>query len=176
MIEVRHGQSTVRRGLAYCLFVSIQVFTGAVPFAGNPTHSAMVSLTKGERPQQPTHPALTADLWKLMQRCWDHDPHLRPEISEALRVLTPLVPCPLRFSRIHSLGYFLMRSSEPEWKQSINNPLSTNERIHLINMVFSDHHRVEAAGRLFGVDAQIFVDMIDGVSPPLSLTFGGQVD
>jgi len=86
MVEVGHGRSTVYRGLAYCLCVSIQVFTGAVPFADHSAFWAMLALTKGERPPRPTHPDLTPDLWASMQQCWNDDPCLRPKISEVLKV------------------------------------------------------------------------------------------
>jgi len=164
MIEVRHRRST-RGSLTHYLFAPIQIFTGAFPFAKSSTVAATLTITKGGRPQRPIHPTLTGHLWKLMQKCWDHDPHLRPEISEALKVLTPLVPCPLQFSRIHLLNYFLACSNEPVWKRSLNSTLSTQERITLITTVFSDHDKIEEAGRLSGADAQTFVDMIDGVSP-----------
>ena len=90
MIEVRHGRYTACRGLAHCHFVSIQIFTGAIPFNNYVTIAAMLAVAKGERPPRPMHPTFTDTLWTLMQRCWDHTPHLRPEISEALEVL--LIP------------------------------------------------------------------------------------
>jgi serine/threonine protein kinase len=92
MIEVLH-----RRLMVYCVLrlayrVSPQVFTGAVPFSGDTSVMAMLAITQGRRPPWPTDPACTENLWTLMQRCWDHDPHSRPEVSEVLRVLlTPSV-------------------------------------------------------------------------------------
>ena len=86
MVEVRHGRSAVYPGLAYCLCVSIQIFTGAVPFADRSALLAMLALTRGERPPRPTHPALTEDLWESMQQSWNDDPCLRPKISEVLKV------------------------------------------------------------------------------------------
>ena len=92
MIEVRHGRSAVRRTLAHHRFVSIQVFTGAIPFSGNSPAMATLAIAQGRRPQRPVHPTFTDNLWMLMQRCWDQDPHLRPEVSEILQVLlTPSV-------------------------------------------------------------------------------------
>jgi len=41
----------------------------------------------GERPPQPTHQALTDELWNLMQRCWDQEPQSRPEMSEVVQIL-----------------------------------------------------------------------------------------
>jgi len=93
MIEVRHGRYTACRGLAHCHFVSIQIFTGTIPFNNYVTIAAMLAVAKGERPPRPVHPTFTDTLWTLTQRCWDHTPHLRPEISEALEVLLiPSVP------------------------------------------------------------------------------------
>ena len=68
------------------------MFTGAIPFGGSSPAVAMLAIIQGKRPQRPTHPTFTENLWMLMQRCWDHDPHLRPEVSEALQVFfTPSV-------------------------------------------------------------------------------------
>ncbi|KAF9789481.1 kinase-like protein [Thelephora terrestris] len=67
--------------------VMIEVFTGAVPFNRSPSAAAMVMIMKGERPPRPTHQELTNDLWKIIQQCWNQDPHLRPEVSKILSVL-----------------------------------------------------------------------------------------
>jgi len=89
IIEVRHGRSTgCSRTLAHCHSVSMQVFTGAVPFDSRPSLMAMLAILQGERPPRPSHPTFMEKLWRLMQRCWDPEPHLRPEVSEALQVLT----------------------------------------------------------------------------------------
>ena len=47
----------------------------------------MLAIMRGERPQRPIHSALTNELWALTQRCWNQDPHLRPEIPKVLKVL-----------------------------------------------------------------------------------------
>lgn len=97
MIEVRHKLSTACRSLTYCSFGFVQVFTGAIPFSDYTTYKAMLAMAEGERPPRPTHPTFTDSLWKLMQRCWDPDPHSRPEASGALQVLfAPSVSCPFR--------------------------------------------------------------------------------
>ena len=75
------------RGLVYCRLTPLQVFTGAVPFDGDPALAAMLGIVNGERPPRPTHSKLTDGLWTLIQRCWDQDPHLRPEVSEVVKVL-----------------------------------------------------------------------------------------
>ena len=82
-----------RRTLAYCNLVSPQVFTGVIPFNNSLPAAAMLAIMGGERPPRPTHPTLTDQLWRLIQRCWDQKPHLRPEVSGTLQVIfTSLVP------------------------------------------------------------------------------------
>ena len=76
-----------RRTLAYYNLVSPQVFTGAAPFSNDLPAAAMLATTSGKRPSRPTHPTLTEQLWTSIQRCWDQDPHLRPEVSDVLKVL-----------------------------------------------------------------------------------------
>ena len=64
-----------------------QVFTGAVPFSSSLSPAAMLAIMDGRRPPRPPHPALTDQLWALVQRCWDQNSHSRPEVSEVLKVL-----------------------------------------------------------------------------------------
>ena len=78
--------------LAYCCFISTQVFTGALPFGDHQIFVAVLAIMEGQRPPRPTHPKFTEDLWKLVQRCWDQDPRERPEASETLNIL--LTPSP----------------------------------------------------------------------------------
>ena len=89
MIEACDGRPTVCRVLTDCRFVSIQIFTGAIPFADRISVAAMLAIIQGERLPRPAHPTFTNNLWIFMQRCWDQDPHLRPKVSEALQILTP---------------------------------------------------------------------------------------
>lgn len=67
--------------------VMVEVFTGAAPFNIHPSVAATLVIMQGQRPPRPDHPGLTEKLWKLMQRCWDQEPQLRPEMSEVLEVL-----------------------------------------------------------------------------------------
>jgi len=82
--------SSLPEPLANCCFILIQVFTSAVPFGGLSTTGAILSIVQGKRPPRPTHPTFTEDLWTLTQRCWNQDPHLRPNILEVLQVLPTL--------------------------------------------------------------------------------------
>jgi len=79
-----------RGAFSHCHSVSLQVFTGAVPFSKNLPAAATLAIMAGERPPRPTHSQFTNQLWTLMQRCWNQDPLLRPEASEVFKVLTGL--------------------------------------------------------------------------------------
>ncbi|KAF9649285.1 kinase-like protein [Thelephora ganbajun] len=70
----------------------IEVFTGAVPFRNYVSATVIATIIQGKRPPRPTCPTFTDNLWTLMQRCWDHDPLLRPEASEVLEILVTPVP------------------------------------------------------------------------------------
>ena len=72
--------------LSYCCFVSIQTFTGTFPFSNHPSFAAMLAIVQGDRPSRPTYPTFTEDVWALVQRCWDQEPRLRPEVQEALEI------------------------------------------------------------------------------------------
>lgn len=87
MVEVRRRRSVARRPSAYCRFVPIQVFTGAIPFGDGPPMMAVLAISQGRRPPRPTHPTFTTKLWTLMVRCWNQDPRLRPKALEVLKVL-----------------------------------------------------------------------------------------
>ena len=74
--------------LKYALFLltvatPTQVLTGEVPFSNEKTNWVVApAVLRGDRPPRPEHPSFTDSLWALIQRCWDHDPHSRPEITE----------------------------------------------------------------------------------------------
>ena len=49
------------------------------------------------------------------------------------------------------------------WERLIDRLLTTDERIPLIETIFSDRDKIEVVKRLCGDDAQSFVDVIDEV-------------
>ncbi|KAF9643686.1 kinase-like protein [Thelephora ganbajun] len=129
---------------AMVIVEALQVFTGAAPFSDRSAFKALSAIMQGERPPRPIHPTFTEDLGTLMQRCWDHDPHLRPTASEVLEVL-------------------LTPADSQAWKQLISHTLSTSERISLITSIFSDRNEVEVLRNLSGNDAQALINVIDEV-------------
>ena len=57
-----------------------------------------------------------------------------------------------------------MCRNPPAWKRLINPTVSTDERVNLINSIFSDHDEIAVSEYISGNDAQAFVDVIDEVS------------
>ena len=68
----------------------MQVFTGDVPFSAGSSLMAVLAIMEGKRPQRPTHPAVTEDLWKFIQHCWRQDPQSRPDAAEVSQTLLTL--------------------------------------------------------------------------------------
>jgi serine/threonine protein kinase len=61
-----------------------KAFTGKAPFYDSTATTAAVNVLSGNRPERPTHPSLTDNLWDLTEHCWNHDPRRRLEISEVV--------------------------------------------------------------------------------------------
>lgn len=136
-----------------------------IPFSGSLPSMVMLEIIGGERPSRPAHPALTNQLWVLVQKCWDQDPQLRPEITEVLQVL-PVLSVSHSFWQLSicCLDWPLMCSDPPAWKQLISYPLPAQECISLITSIFSDYNESKLVGYLSGDDAQIFSDVVDKVN------------
>ena len=72
----------------HCL-VLMQVLSGQAPFSElKSNYMIVVAVWEGKRPPRPMHPSCTDSLWKLIQRCWDQDPQLRPEIPEVSKAIS----------------------------------------------------------------------------------------
>ena len=83
-------------GLKYVFFLLTvtaltQVLTGEVPFSSEKTNwMVLQAVLRGDRPSRPEHPSCTDGLWELIQRCWDHEPHSRPDILEVLQTFSSI--------------------------------------------------------------------------------------
>lgn len=63
------------------------MFTGDIPFSGCLNPAVIVSILQRKRPERPTHPMFTEELWSLMQRCWDHGHNSRPTAPAVVGIL-----------------------------------------------------------------------------------------
>lgn len=73
------------------LIYQYKVLAGVFPFADSPPTTVAVDVLSGKRPERPSHPSLTDELWNLIQRCWEQDPQRRPGISDVARHLKSIV-------------------------------------------------------------------------------------
>jgi len=69
-----------------------KIFTGEVPFHNLRPTTVAVEILSGNRPERPAHPSFTDDLWGLTNRCWNHDPQQRPDISQVILSLRTWFP------------------------------------------------------------------------------------
>jgi len=127
------------------------VFTGTAPFGGNPCFVAALAIVQGRRPPQPTHPTFTGELWALVQRCWDQDPHLRPEIPEVLGVLRSL-----------SVSRLLLQ----QFRHLEGSSSGFNDR--LSNILYGEEYRRFVQG-LQGDDLVWLIDYLDKVHRHVAL-------
>ena len=73
----------------------MKIFTASVPFDLHLSITVALAVIRGDRPSRPVHPTFTDELWELTRRCWNQDPSLRPNMSEATEVLRgSLAPIP----------------------------------------------------------------------------------
>ncbi|KAF9789173.1 P-loop containing nucleoside triphosphate hydrolase protein [Thelephora terrestris] len=66
----------------------IEVFTGSVPFGDAISSITMTKILNGMRPERPTHPGFTDDLWALTQQCWEEEPQDRPSMDVVVERIT----------------------------------------------------------------------------------------
>lgn len=143
VIEVRHRRPIFCRTLAYGRFTPIQVNTGMIPFPDDQDSTVIWYIAQGMRPPCPTLETFTEDLWALTNRCWDQDPDLRPEASEALQVLLTL-------------------SVYDRW---INHSFDESEHVSLIGELLSSEDPVTRIEDFYGDDIQFLVDLVHEVGP-----------
>lgn len=126
----------------------MQIFTGTTPFHDTSLHSAMLAIVRGDRPPRPQHPAFTEHLWTLTRRCWDGDPHLRPEASEVLQAL-------LASSVSHPFPWSPIRA----WRRLITTTDATSmrERISPVVSTFFDRDEVDVVEHLSGESSSVLL-------------------
>ena len=81
--------------------LSVEVFTGRVPFGNMKNESVIIQIVNGKRPAKPQvaeQLGITAEMWKFIEKCWGANPNKRPTIDEVVRtwegfVKGYVVPC-----------------------------------------------------------------------------------
>ena len=68
--------------------LAIEVFTGEVPFGEQKDGEVVLRILRGGRPEMPANSqavGLTADMWKLLESCWQQNPKKRPTMEEVVK-------------------------------------------------------------------------------------------
>ena len=69
--------------------LAVEVFTGKVPFEEQADIKVAVAIAdKMKRPGRPStsdQVGLTDKVWRIIERCWDHDPGSRPPIRDVVK-------------------------------------------------------------------------------------------
>ena len=118
----------------------MEVITGTVPFSDFQAITVVAKTADGERPPRPDNPALTDDVWALIQGCWDKDPQSRPGMR---RLLKDLASSLLR-------GLYRLTESSPGFQVALSQFYDNTERGHCVD-------------NLCGVELNEFVDFLDDV-------------
>lgn len=69
-----------------------KMFTGRPPFYDSTPTTVIIDVLSGCRPERPTDPNLTDDLWNITNQCWNHDARRRPRIAEVVVQLRTAFP------------------------------------------------------------------------------------
>ena len=68
--------------------LAVEVFTGKIPFGEQKNEAAVLRISQGGRPEMPQNAqetGLTADIWNVLQSCWQQNPKKRPTMQEVVR-------------------------------------------------------------------------------------------
>ena len=77
------------------LFTHNQVLTGRRPFYHLGQYAVVIAVQNGERPRRPFNAeslGFSSRLWRLVVRCWDKSPSVRPTVKDLLRCLQDTPP------------------------------------------------------------------------------------
>lgn len=137
------GKDSKKADIFAFAMVMIEAFTGEIPFNTKTGPEVTAAIMSGMRPHQPTHPAFTKELLRLMLNCWSQRPESRMKASQVLGALR--------------------RANSPMWKTLTSDALDIHKCIPLVTTLFSDPNQIKMIENLDVDDAQTFVDRMDEV-------------
>ena len=68
--------------------LAVEVFTGKVPFEEQKNEAVVLLISRGGRPEMPRNSqevGLTAEMWSVIQSCWQQNPKKRLTMQEVVR-------------------------------------------------------------------------------------------
>jgi len=87
---LKDGRPTKQSDCYALGMVILEVLSGDVPFAPFGCFVVMRKVVEGERPARPEGAEgarFTDDVWRMLNRCWEHQPEHRPPIADVLECL-----------------------------------------------------------------------------------------
>lgn len=88
--DLKDGRQTKRSDCYALGMVVYEVLSGRVPFLRYHGYAVVVRILKGERPRRPQGEEggwFTADIWNILERCWQPSPGERPSVKLVLHCL-----------------------------------------------------------------------------------------
>jgi hypothetical protein len=137
-----------QRPPANWIVVLLKVVADTLPFHEYQHITARIKIKQGERPSRPTNPALTDDVWALMETGWHQDPRLRPEMKRVLHDLAS--------SLLRNLRQFT--ESSPEFQVALGQFYDNTERKGYIDL-------------LRGAELKEYANFLDDVRSRLNLSY-----
>ena len=67
---------------------AVEVFTGKIPFEEQKNETVVLRISQGGRPEMPRNAqavGLTAEMWNVLESCWQQSPKKRPTMQEVVR-------------------------------------------------------------------------------------------
>jgi serine/threonine protein kinase len=126
--------------------VTIEIFTGDVPFPEYNAYALPLKVAAGHRPERPSGAVdlgLSDGLWDLVQACWKSNKNERPDISYVIDRLRDLIP---GLSLLERLTDF---------------DASSESSMRILQHALDSPADVRFAMRLRGQDAQRIIDILD---------------
>jgi len=106
--------------------VVYEVLTGGAPFAGCKSTVVIRRVMDGKRPERPHGtPAgsrFTDDLWGMLERCWEHQPHDRPSLKTLLLCLEGATQASRSPSPITATNWDAVTDANNSLDPTVNNP------------------------------------------------------
>jgi hypothetical protein len=68
--------------------LAVEVFTGKVPFEEKRDEAVVLHIVRGGRPEVPQDAqalGLTAEMWELLESCWQQNPKKRPTVQQVVK-------------------------------------------------------------------------------------------
>jgi len=90
LLDLERSEPTKRSDCYSLGMVIFEVLSGQVPFAQFNNMLVSMRVIRGERPERPKGAKgtwFTDDVWKMVERCWSHQPECRPNVEAVLECL-----------------------------------------------------------------------------------------